>query len=218
MEPYVYVPSQHAETNLSVLHALIRAHPLGVWVTAGEGGELVANHIPFYLDATRGEQGTLIAHVARANPVWKQFSRTTQSVVVFQGVEQYISPSWYPSKHAHGKAVPTWNYAVVHVHGTPSTFEDADRLLEHLTTMVDKQEANQALPWKVSDAPKDYIAQMMRAIVGIEIPIARLEGKWKVSQNRTESDRLGVVAGLLATQDGERQEMAALVKESLTTP
>jgi len=212
----VYVPSQHEETDLSVLHALIGAHPLGVWVTAGEGGELVANHIPFYLDATRGEKGTLVAHVARANPVWKQFSRTVSSVVVFQGAEKYITPSWYPSKHAHGKAVPTWNYAVVHAHGIPDTFEDADRLLAHLTTMVDTQEANQALPWKVSDAPEDYIAKMMRAIVGIEIPVAKLEGKWKVSQNRPEPDRLGVVAGLLSTADGDSKAMADLVKASLT--
>jgi len=210
----VYIPSQHEEKDLSVLHALIKAHPLGSWVTMSEG-ELLANHIPFYLDAARGERGTLVAHVARANPVWKKFSTTVPSVVMFQGVEQYISPSWYPSKHANGKAVPTWNYAVVHAHGIPSTFSEPDRLLAHLNLLVDKQEANQALPWKVSDAPEDYIQQMVRAIVGIEIPIDRLDGKWKVSQNRTEPDRLGVVAGLLATEEAAGKAMASLVKASL---
>jgi transcriptional regulator len=211
----MYVPSQHEETDLSILHALIRAHPLGTWVTQGEG-ELVANHIPFFVDHTRGERGTLVAHVARANPVWKLFSRTVDSVVIFQGAEQYISPSWYPSKQADGKVVPTWNYAVVHAHGVPRTFEDKEWLSRHLNQLVDSQEASRTPPWKVSDAPADYIERMMRAIVGIEIPIARLQGKWKVSQNRTEPDRLGVVAGLLDDAGRDSQEMASLVQSSLT--
>lgn len=208
----MHVPKHNEETSLSVLHALVRAHPLGAWVTLGDE-ELIANHIPFLLDDSRGEYGTLVGHVARANRVWRSFSTTVQSVVVFQGPESYITPSWYPSKRAHGKAVPTWNYAVVHAHGLPRAIEDRDWLLRHVTQLVDAHEREQALPWKVSDAPQDYTERLMDAIVGIEIPIAKLVGKWKVSQNRPEPDRLGVVAGLQARGDEPSQAMAALVEK-----
>ncbi len=208
----MYVPKFHEETQLPVLHALIAAHPLGAWVTAGDG-ELQANHIPFLLDPSRGEHGTLMAHVARANPVWQTFSATVPSVVMFQGPETYITPSWYPSKHAHGKAVPTWNYAVVHAHGLPRAIEDGAWLLEHLTQLTDTHEADQALPWKVSDAPADFTEQLLKVIVGIEIPITRLTGKWKVSQNRPEADKLGVVAGLLGRNEASARDMARLVNQ-----
>lgn len=208
----MYIPEHHEESDLSVLHALIGSHPLGTWVTPGEGdGELLANHIPFLLDPTRGERGSLLGHVARANPVWQRFSRTVHSVVVFQAPQTYITPSWYPSKHAHGKAVPTWNYAVVHAHGIPHVIEDREWLLQHLNQLTDTHEADEVVPWKVSDAPQEFIDRMMRAIVGIEIPIARLVGKWKVSQNRPEPDQRGVVARLLGRQDAQSREMAALV-------
>jgi transcriptional regulator len=206
----MYVPKHHEETDLSVLHALVRAHPLGTWVTQGDG-ELVANHIPFLLDRNRGKHGTLMGHVARANNVWRSFSTSVSSLVVFQGAETYISPSWYPSKHAHGKAVPTWNYAVVHAHGLPRVIEDRDWLHAHINQLTNTHEAGQAVPWKVSDAPQDYTERMLQAIVGIEIPIESLEGKWKVSQNRPEPDKLGVVAGLLARDDPQAWEMASLV-------
>lgn len=208
----MHVPKHNEETSLSVLHALVRARPLGAWVTQGDE-ELIANHIPFLLDDSRGEYGTLVGHVARANRVWRSFSTTVHSVVIFQGPESYITPSWYPSKHAHGKAVPTWNYAVVHAHGLPRAIEDHDWLRRHVTQLVDAHEREQALPWKVSDAPQDYTERLMDAIVGIEIPIAKLVGKWKVSQNRPEPDRLGVVAGLLARGDEPSQAMAALVEK-----
>jgi transcriptional regulator len=211
----MYVPKHHEESDIPVLHALIRSHPLGTWVTQGDG-ELLANHIPFLLDPARGEFGTLIAHVARANPVWQSFSRTVNSVVAFQGPETYITPSWYPSKHAHGKAVPTWNYAVVHAHGMPRAIEDREWLLRHVNQLTDTHEAAQALPWKVSDAPPEYIDKMLQAIVGIEIPIAKLVGKWKVSQNRPEADRLGVVAGLLAREDAMSKDMASLVNKHVS--
>ena len=211
----MYVPKQHEEFDLSVLHALIKAHPLGTWVTQSDG-ELLANHIPFLIDPARGEHGTLVGHVARANPVWKSFSSTINSVVIFQGAESYITPSWYPSKHEHGKAVPTWNYAVVHGHGIPRAIENRDWLLEHLTQLTNTHEAEQALPWKVSDAPQEFTERLMQAIVGIEIPIVKLVGKWKVSQNRPEPDKIGVVAGLLNRGDSQSIAMASLVRKHVS--
>ena len=211
----MYVPKHHEETDLGVLHALIQSHPLGAWVTQDDG-ELLVNHIPFLLDAERGEHGTLVGHVARANRVWETRSTTVDSVVIFQGAETYITPSWYPGKHAHGKAVPTWNYAVVHAHGLPRAIEDRDWLRRHITQLTDTHEADQALPWKVSDAPEEFIERLLGAIVGIEIPIAKLVGKWKVSQNRPEPDKLGVVAGLLARDDPQSRQMAAMVGRHVT--
>ena len=208
----MHVPKHHEETDLTVLHALVKSHPLGAWVTQGDG-ELLANHIPFLLDPSRGEHGTLVGHVARVNRVWQSFSTTVNSVVIFQGPEAYITPSWYPSKHAHGKAVPTWNYAVVHAHGLPRAIKDRDWLFQHITQLTDTHEGDQALPWKVSDAPQDFTERLLSAIVGIEIPITKLVGKWKVSQNRPEPDKLGVVAGLLARDDAQSKEMASLVNK-----
>lgn len=213
----MYIPKQHEESNVAVLHALIRAHPLATWATPGDG-ELIVNHLPFLIDPSRGPYGTLLGHVSRANTVWQCFSKTVPSVVVFQGADAYITPSWYPSKHAHGKAVPTWNYAVVHAHGTPLVIEDKAWLLEHLNQLTDTHEAGQALPWKVSDAPVEFTDHMIERIVGIEIPISKLLGKWKVSQNRPKPDRLGVVAGLLAKNDPQSNEMADLVNQALPSP
>ena len=212
----MYVPQHFAETDNAVLHALIRAHPLGTWVTAGDDG-LVANHIPFLIDPARGERGTLIAHVARANPIWRTFSATVRSLVVFQGVDTYITPSWYPSKQAHGKAVPTWNYAVVHAQGMPRAIEDRDWLRAHLERLVATHEATQPVPWKIADAPADYVDGLLRIIVGIEIPLDTLTGKWKVSQNRPEADRRGVVEGLAARGDATSAAMADLVRRHLAT-
>ncbi|HEY6457138.1 MAG TPA: FMN-binding negative transcriptional regulator [Steroidobacteraceae bacterium] len=212
----MYVPKQHEELDVAVLQALIRAHPLGAWVTLDHGG-LVANHIPFLMDANRGDCGTLIGHVARANDAWKHLSATAESMVIFQGAESYITPSWYPSKHAHGKAVPTWNYAVVHAYGVPVAIEEREWLLAHVNQLTDIHEAGQALPWKVSDAPMEYVDKMLQGIVGIEIPIKRLVGKWKTSQNRSDSDRLGVTAGLMSRSEESGRVMASLVSQSITT-
>jgi transcriptional regulator len=211
----MYVPKIHEETDISVLHSLVKSHPLATWVTQGDG-ELLVNHIPFFLDPTRGEFGTLVGHVAKANRVWQSFSITINSVLVFQGAETYITPSWYPSKHAHGKAVPTWNYVVVHAHGIPRVIEDRERMLQILNQLTDVHEAEQALPWKVSDAPQEFMDRLLQSIVGIEIPIAKLVGKWKVSQNRPESDKLGVVAGLLARNEQQSKEMASLVSQHVS--
>ena len=206
----MYVPQPHEETDLATLHALIGAHPLGAWVLLGSDG-LLANHIPFLLDPQRGPYGTLCAHVARANPVWRQQS-ALPSLVMFQGPESYITPSLYPSKHQHGKAVPTWNYAVVHARGLPCVIDDPVWLRAHLERMTSIHEASQALPWRISDAPEDYIQRMIASVVGIEIPVDALVGKWKVSQNRSPADRLGVAAGLLDRGEPAAAGMAELVR------
>lgn len=205
----MYLPKHYEVTNVEVLHALIDAHPLGAWVTTGEGG-LAIDHIPFLVDATRGEFGTLIGHVARANPVWRSLADARESVVMFRGPDAYVSPSWYPSKREHGKVVPTWNYAVVHAFGAARAIHDHGWLLALLERLTQRHEASRAEPWHVADAPADYVARQLDAIVGIELPIRRLEGKWKVSQNQPAPNRRGVVAGLRAEPHGEA--MAALVE------
>ena len=211
----MYVPKHFEEPDRSVLHGLIRAHPLGTWVTQGDG-ELIANHLPFLLDPARGPNGTLLGHVARSNRVWRSLSTAVASVVVFQGPEAYVTPSWYPSKSVSGEVVPTWNYAVVHAHGIPRVIQEGDWLLDLVTRLTDVHESGRALPWKVADAPRDFVDRLIRAIVGIEIPVERLVGKWKVSQNRPESDRLGVATGLLA-RDGDRSdEMASLLRRTVS--
>ncbi|MDP2255633.1 MAG: FMN-binding negative transcriptional regulator [Polaromonas sp.] len=204
-----YLPPHFEETDTATLHALVGAYPLATWVVPHQG-ELLVNHIPFLLDAQRGEHGTLIGHVARANPVWQALPAS--SVAVFMGPQAYVSPSWYPSKQAHGKAVPTWNYATVHAHGVPQAFDDPARLLALVTRLTQVHEASQAQPWQVQDAPADYLGSMLKAIVGIEIPVQRWVGKWKVSQNRPPADQQGVVAGLKAQGSEAVAQMAALVK------
>lgn len=210
----LYLPKHHEETRLEVMHALIRAHPLGTWVALGHG-ELLANHVPFFLDPSRGEFGTIVGHVARANPVWQVPPSSTPSLVSFQGPQAYITPSWYPSKHEHGKAVPTWNYAVVHVHGVASFIEERTWLFDHLNQLTNTHEAAQALPWKIDDAPADFTEKLVGAIIGVEIPVCRLEGKWKVNRNSPEHDRLGVVAGLIGRGDSQSKALASLVQQGI---
>lgn len=187
--------------------ALMTAHPLGTWFSTS-GGELRADHVPFLFDASQGAHGVLRAHVSRANPVWRT---PGQSLVVFQGPQAYVSPGWYASKREHGKAVPTWNYAVVHVHGQARAFDGRDELLPLLERLTATHEARQAQPWRVSDAPAAYIDQLLRAIVGIEITIDRIEGRWKMSQNRSEADQQGVHTGLLQVGSDEARAVAAWV-------
>lgn len=207
----MYVPKKFEESNVDALRALVRAHPLGTWITQS-GGALNVNHVPFLLRRGPGPFGTLVGHVARANPVWQTLDGRAAAIVVFQGPDCYITPSWYPSKHATGKAVPTWNYAVVHAHGAPRAVEDPSWLLAHLEELTRTHEANQAVPWSLADAPPGFIEQLATNIVGIEIPLDRVEGKWKVSQNRSEADRLGVVAGLTGQGSPAAAAMAALVR------
>ncbi|WP_367847460.1 FMN-binding negative transcriptional regulator [Rhodoferax sp. WC2427] len=211
-----YLPPHFAETDPATLHALVCAHPLATWVVPQTDGELLVNHIPFLLDADRGPHGTLVGHVARANPVWRALG-TTASVAVFQGPDAYVSPSWYPSKPVHGKVVPTWNYAVVHAHGTARVFDDQAQLLALVTRLTALHEAPMAQPWQVADAPAAYIDTMLGAIIGIEIPVQRWVGKWKVSQNRSEDDRQGVAAGLQARGTVQGDAMAELVRRAVSS-
>jgi transcriptional regulator len=212
----MYCPKHFEETDLLVLHSLIGAHPLGTWVTPSDT-RLLVNHVPFLLDPGRGEHGTLVGHVARANPVWQAAPGTSPAVIVFQGPQSYITPSWYPGKHKHGKAVPTWNYAVVHVHGQALAIHDKNWLRAHVSQLTDTHETGEAMPWQVADAPDSFIDKMLDGIVGIEIPIQSLEGKWKLSQNKAMPDRAGTVAGLTARKEPASQQMAKMVDRFVRT-
>ena len=210
----MYVPKYHQQNDKEAVYGLIASNPLGTWVCHAEGG-LIANHIPFVLDRSKGPHGTLIGHVSRANPVWRSLAGGVPSVVTFQGPQAYISPGWYPTKLEHGKVVPTWNYAVTHVHGTAHAIEDPVWLLEMLNRLTDAQEAVREAPWSVADAPDAYISRMLRAIVGVEIPIISLEGKLKVSQDEALPDRLGTVAALKLSDSESDRAMAVMVRNAL---
>jgi transcriptional regulator len=195
----VYLPQAFEEKRVDVIHACIRAHPLGALVTVGAQG-LNANHVPFLVDPEPAPFGTLRAHVARGNSAWRDLASAPDALVIFQGPQGYVSPSWYPGKAEHGKVVPTWNYVVVHAYGAARVVHDAAWLRNLVGDLTREHEAERAQPWSVSDAPDEFVAQQMRAIVGIEIPIARLMGKWKASQNRTPLEIERVTEGL--TTDG----------------
>jgi transcriptional regulator len=205
----VHRPAVVREDRLDVLHALIRARPLGALVTAGDGA-LEANHLPFLIEETEAGLGVLRAHAPRAYGQLAALRAGGEALVIFQGPEAYVTPAWYPSKAEHGKVVPTWNYVVVHAWGAPRVIEDAGWIRSQIERLTAAQEASRPHPWAVSDAPEGFVAGLIGGIVGLEIPIARLEGKWKVSQNRPEADRLGVAAGLEA--EGETA-MARLVAD-----
>ncbi|MFK7965758.1 MAG: FMN-binding negative transcriptional regulator [Burkholderiaceae bacterium] len=192
----MYLPKHFEEADPAVLAELIERYPLGTWVL-NRGAEVLINHVPFMIDEMADGQATrLLAHTAKANPVWQALAESGESVVVFQGGDAYISPSFYPSKQAHGKVVPTWNYAVVHVHGVARAVTERDELLALVTRLTETHEKPLAAPWQVSDAPDDYIEMMLNGIVGIELKVTRVIGKWKNSQNRSPEDRAGVAAAL----------------------
>jgi transcriptional regulator len=205
----MYQPSEFREERIEILHSFIRAHPLATLITAGAGG-LLANLVPFTL-LDGGERGTLRAHVAKANDQVDALRSGSETLVVFQGPDAYITPSWYVSRREHGRVVPTWNYAVVQVRGTPRTFDDPDWLRAQIQNLTATQEQKRPTPWNVNDAPEPFISGQIKAIIGIEIPISTIEGKWKVSQNRTAADRQGVVEGL--QREGISEEMAKLVAQ-----
>jgi transcriptional regulator len=184
----MYIPTAFVEQRPQELQRLIVEHPLGVLVTHGEGG-LDADHLPFEFDPRQGEHGTLRAHVARANPVWREVASGEPVLVVFSAQEAYISPSWYPSKHESHRQVPTWNYRVVHAHGKMVVRDDEKFVRGVIARLTRAHEASQPVPWKMSDAPKDYIDTMVKAIVGIEIEVTRLVGKSKLSQGAADALR-----------------------------
>ena len=197
-----------------MLHELIRRHPLGVLVAMTPEG-LDASHVPFETDLEPTPGGVLRCHVARANPLWRHLSADAEVLAIFQGAESYISPAWYPAKEEHGKVVPTWNYVTVHAYGRPRVIHDRSWLRTLVESLTNRHEAGRPDPWRVSDAPVEYIDKMLNAIVGIEIPITRLSGKWKISQNRSAADRRGVIEGLGDATASSDAEMAALIRRTL---
>lgn len=209
----MYVPAHFEVTDVNALQDVIVKHPLGTWIISN-GTELIINHIPFLFDASRGNQGVLIGHVARANPVWKQLGANAKSAVVFQAEQGYISPNWYPSKQEDPGVVPTWNYAVVHVHGRAKAIEDRHWLLEFVTALTNQHESHREYPWQVSDAPEEYIDKRLAGIVGIEIQIECMQGKFKLSQNRLTPDQQGVIVGLKFGDDAAAQALAKRMQQN----
>lgn len=210
----MYCPKLHEENRIEVLHQLIRDYPLGTLVVMGEG-ELIANAVPFYLDVNRGECGTLFAHISRANPLWQLPETDVSTLIIFQGPQAYISPSWYPSKAEHGKAVPTWNYVVVQARGKVKFVHDRDWLLAHVSELSKTHEINRNEPWHVDDAPKDFIERLLNGIVGMEIPLEKIVGKWKVSKDRPMLDKQGVINGLSEAGSQYELMMANLITQHI---
>jgi transcriptional regulator len=208
----MYIPKANEEKRVSVMRELMVAHPLGTLVTLGASG-LFASHIPMVLEDDGSQFGVLQGHIARANTQWRDIVPTVDALAIFAGHQHYISPNWYPGTKEHGKEVPTWNYAVVHAYGPLKVVADERWLLTFLNKLTNIHEAGSPIPWKVSDAPEDFIKSLLNAIVGLELPIQRLEGKWKVSQNRTEEERKGVIEGLSKLNTPESLAMKALVEE-----
>jgi transcriptional regulator len=206
----LYLPAHFNETRPEVMHALMRTHPLCSLVTQCETG-LVANHVPVQTLDEPKPLGCIRGHVARANPLWRDYRAETQALAIFQGPQVYISPSFYPSKAKTGEVVPTWNYAVVHASGTLRFIQDPGWLRDFVAGLTAMHEAPRSLPWKIDDAPPAYIDKMLSLIVGFEFSIAALSGKWKVSQNRSPADQEGVIRNLQNAQDADSREMAAML-------
>ncbi|WP_368232096.1 FMN-binding negative transcriptional regulator [Aeromonas sp. s3] len=207
----MYLPLHFAVTDSETLHQLIRAYPLGALITHGEGG-LDANHLPFEFDAGAGEHGVLRAHVARNNPLWQEVKDGDEVLVIFKAADGYISPSWYPGKQEHHKLVPTWNYSVVHAHGRIQIRDDARFVRRLLANLTRHHEAGEPTPWKMADAPRDYLEAMVQAVVGIEIEITGLVGKFKLGQNKEAADRLGAANSL------QERGQSALAEAMLSPP
>jgi transcriptional regulator len=206
----MYIPKANEEKRIEVLHDLIESHPLASLVTMGQSG-LFASHLPMVLERGTGTHGLLKGHLSRANKQWRDFLPAVEALAIFSGPEHYITPSWYVEKEETGKVVPTWNYAVVHVYGSLKAIEDPAWLIEHLNALTTVHESTLPAPWQVSDAPADYVKSLLNGIVGLELPIERIEGKWKASQNRSERDRTGIIEGLEELGTAESLAMKALV-------
>ena len=209
----MHIPAAFRQDDLTQLHAQMRENPLAALVSHGASG-LQASHLPLLLVAEEGEYGTLYGHFARANPQWQVFTEQPEALAIFSGADAYVSPSGYPSKAEHGKAVPTWNYISVHAHGQLDVFDDPERLRQLLAHMTAVHESNQPQPWAMDDAPRDYIDSMLRAIVGFALPIQRLQGQWKLSQNRNAADHAGVQQALSASPQAKDQALAAHMQPS----
>lgn len=203
----MYQPPHFREDRAEVLHALMREHCFATLVTLGPDG-LIANHLPMEIDPEPAPFGTLRGHLAKGNPQWRDFSTDLPALVIFSGPQAYITPSWYATKSETGRVVPTWNYMAVHAYGRPRSFDDPGRLKSLVTALTARQEKDFAEPWQVDDAPADFIEHQLKGIVGIELTVERLEGKWKLSQNRSAADRAGVIDGLSRMSGPDALKMA----------
>lgn len=212
----MYLPKFFAEDESTVLHEFIRAHPLAALVTF-DAGELCANHIPMLIEPADAGQYVVRGHVARTNPLWRSLTENPDALAIFQDQGLYITPSWYPSKRETGRVVPTWNYAAVHVNGRARAIDDAQWLRQFLERLTAANESSRAQPWYISDAPSDHIERQLKAIVGIEMTVVRIAGKFKVSQNRTDADAAGVVSGLTERGTPADLNMAAMIAERRPT-
>lgn len=206
----MYNPPHFQESRVEVMHGLMRAAPLATLVALAADG-LFANHLPLEIDPEPAPYGMLRGHVSRANRLWRDASPSIDALAIFEGPRAYVSPTWYASKQETGRVTPQWNYVVVHAYGQPRFIEDRAWLEAHVTRLTNQHEADRPGPWHVSDAPPDYIERLLGNIVGFEMPITRLLGKWKVSQNRSDADRAGVAAGLRAEGDAVSVAMAELM-------
>lgn len=204
----MYCPAAFRQDDLPTLHAQIQACGLAVVTSSGAQG-LQASHLPLLLEPGEGEFGTLYGHFAHANGHWRDLAAGAEVLVVFSGADAYVHPGWYPAKAEHGKVVPTWNYVAVHAWGQAEVFDEPERLLQLVSRLSDRHEQGRPQPWAVSDAPREYIDVMLRAIVGFALPMRRVEGKWKLSQNRSEADQAGVRAGLATSAKPRDHELAA---------
>ena len=216
----MYIPRANLEERPEVLAAFMRDHPFATLISTGPAGELWATHLPVVFDPAQGQHGTIEGHVARANPHHKLVRHAAaaeiappESLMIFTGPEAYVTPSWYPGKAAHGKVVPTWNYIAVHAYGALHLREEESWLIGHLTRLTDQSETDRPDPWAVADAPADFITTQLKAIVGFELQITRIEGRWKMSQNRSSEDIDGVVEGLAESERAMDREVGAIVEE-----
>ncbi len=197
----MYIPGSFRESDPAVMCDFIADHPFGALVTASPTSGIFATHLPFLLQRERGTHGVLQGHIARANPHHDLPDTAAEALVIFTGPDAYITPTWYASKREHAKVVPTWNYVAIHVYGTLRFVDDHAFLMQHLDALTDSHESTQPHPWAMHDAPSDFLEQLARATIGVEIEITRLEGKWKMSQNRPAADVDGVIDGLAASDD-----------------
>ena len=207
----MYTPKAFEVTDLPMLHAAMKESELATLVTITTNG-LLATHLPLLLDETRGEYGTLTGHVSRANVQWRETDPNAEALIIFLGLDSYISPNWYPAKQETGRVVPTWNYAAIHAYGRITFIEDPEWLRTMVTDLTKKHEASFPAPWQVTDAPAVYIDSQLKAIVGFEFQIVRLEGKQKFNQNRSVEDRLGVIQGLRELEDERKTSVAELME------
>ena len=210
----MYVPPHFLEDDKAALHRAIGETRLATLVTLGSEG-MEASHMPILLDAGEGPYGAIRGHLARANPQWRRATAETPALVMFLGPDAYVSPNWYATKRETGKVVPTWNYLAIHAYGRVEFFEDAERLRAIVTSLTQRHEGRREKPWAVSDAPEDYIQAQLRGIIGFRLPIDRLEGKWKLSQNRPEADRRGVIEGLEGEGGALESTIAQRMKDGL---